>query len=82
MFQSRSYKSKLKRYELSTNNIHEVHFRPQPIIRISKMMELLDCSRTTLYRWVKQGVFPQPIMREGRTIGWKLADYEAWQKSS
>ncbi|MEB5708460.1 AlpA family phage regulatory protein [Pantoea anthophila] len=45
-------------------------------------MELLDCSRTTLYRWVKQGVFPQPIMREGRTIGWKLADYEAWQKSS
>ncbi|MCH2681304.1 AlpA family phage regulatory protein [Leclercia adecarboxylata] len=42
------------------------------------MLELLDCSRTTLYRWVKSGYFPKPLMRSGKTLGWPASLYENW----
>ncbi|EMH2332066.1 AlpA family phage regulatory protein [Citrobacter freundii] len=54
--------------------------QPQQLIRINKMLQLLDCSRTTLYRWVKAGIFPQPIIRAGRTLGWPEQAYEDWLK--
>ncbi|TSJ58859.1 AlpA family phage regulatory protein [Atlantibacter subterranea] len=44
------------------------------------MLQLLDCSRTTLYRWVKAGIFPQPIIRGGRTLGWPEQVYQEWLK--
>ncbi|MCE9985262.1 MULTISPECIES: helix-turn-helix transcriptional regulator [Enterobacteriaceae] len=52
--------------------------QPQRLIRISAMLELLGCSRTTLYRWVKSGNFPQPLMRGGKTLGWPASLYEGW----
>ncbi|MEE9690581.1 AlpA family phage regulatory protein [Enterobacter sp. HK169] len=52
----------------------------QQLIRINKMLQLLDCSRTTLYRWVKAGIFPQPIIRGGRTLGWPEQVYQEWLK--
>ncbi|EOU7114866.1 MULTISPECIES: helix-turn-helix transcriptional regulator [Enterobacteriaceae] len=52
--------------------------QPQRLIRIDTMLQLLDCSRTTLYRWVKAGIFPQPIMHEGRTVGWPANTYQCW----
>ncbi|PLR33795.1 transcriptional regulator [Chimaeribacter coloradensis] len=66
---------------MNTTNIYPVQ-SPQPLIRISKMLELLDCSRTTLYRWVQQGDFPQPLKRAGRTLGWQLSVYESWLQNS
>ncbi|MDU4843030.1 MULTISPECIES: helix-turn-helix transcriptional regulator [Leclercia] len=52
--------------------------QPQRLIRINAMLELLDCSRTTLYRWVKSGYFPKPLMRSGKTLGWPASLYENW----
>lgn len=52
--------------------------QPQRLIRIAAMLELMDCSRTTLYRWVKSGFFPQPLMRGGRTLGWASNSFELW----
>lgn len=60
-----------------------VSFRqPQPLIRIKAMLILLDCSRTTLYRWVKAGIFPQPLMSRGKTLGWTTSAYEHWLTSN
>lgn len=53
-------------------------FQPKCLIRIEVMIKLLNCSRTTLYRWVKNGFFPEPRMRAGRTLGWTLSQYEQW----
>ncbi len=41
---------------------------PQRLIRICEMLDLLNCSRTTLYRWVISGEFPAPKKRAGRTM--------------
>ena len=54
--------------------------QPQQLIRINKMLHLLDCSRTTLYRWVKAGIFPQHIIRGGRTLGLPEQAYDNWLK--
>jgi len=52
--------------------------QPQRLIRIREMLQLLACSRTTLYRWVKEGIFPTPLMCGGRTLGWPANNYERW----
>lgn len=55
------------------------HFpSPQRLIRIREMLDLLNCSRTTLYRWVLSGQFPAPKKRSGRTMGWTVTQYEQW----
>lgn len=53
-------------------------YQPQRMIRIKIMLEWLGCSRTTLYRWVKEGHFPKPKMRGERTLGWTFSQYEQW----
>jgi len=50
------------------------------LINIKDMMELLNVSRVTLYRWGKRGVFIKHIKHNGRTIGWAESDYRAWLK--
>ena len=51
---------------------------PQRLIRICEMLDLLNCSRTTLYRWVISGEFPAPKKRAGRTMGWTVTQYQQW----
>jgi len=53
-------------------------YQPQRMIRIKMMLEWLGCSRTTLYRWVQDGKFPQPKMNGTRTLGWTYNQYEQW----
>ncbi|WP_407644453.1 helix-turn-helix transcriptional regulator [Dongshaea marina] len=42
------------------------------------MLHLLGVSRPSLYRWVKKGAFPKPLMYGGRTMGWSETDYLNW----
>ena len=57
-----------------------IHFFREPVrvIRINRMTELLSVSRTTLWRWVNEGLFPQPHKVNGRTHGWTTSQYEEW----
>ncbi|MGL4929082.1 MAG: helix-turn-helix transcriptional regulator [Plesiomonas sp.] len=52
--------------------------KPIRLIRIKEMLSLLGCSRATLHRWVKKGLFPQPKMAAGKTVGWLESDYLTW----
>ncbi len=54
------------------------YIAPFRLIRIKEMLSLLCCSRATLHRWVKKGLFPQPKMAAGKTVGWQERDYLAW----
>lgn len=60
-----------------SSNVRFFH-EPLRLIRIKRMMELLSVSRTTLYRWVNQGLFPKPHKVNGRTQGWTTGQYEEW----
>ncbi len=63
-------------------NIVAERTQVERIIRISEMIRLLNVSRTTLFRWSKNGTFIVPIVHKTRTIGWAEGNYKNWLKGS
>lgn len=45
-------------------------------IRIGKVCRIFDCSRATVYNWVKCGLLPQPIRISQRSVGWLPRDIQ------
>lgn len=52
------------------------------LINIRDMCALLNRDRRTLWFWVKNGKFPQPLKINGRTVGWRASEYRAWLDSA
>jgi len=50
----------------------------EKLISIKQMCNNLSRDRRTLWAWVKDGKFPQPLKHEGRTLGWTLEAYKNW----
>ncbi len=51
------------------------------ILRIDKVLERTGLSKTTLYRLVNSGDFPQPVRLGGpdsRAVGWRLSEVQEW----
>jgi prophage regulatory protein len=55
---------------------------PGPVPSFLSEREILEnfarVSHSTLWRWVRAGVFPPPIRIGPRRIFWKACDIEAW----
>ncbi|QBQ56225.1 helix-turn-helix transcriptional regulator [Nitrosococcus wardiae] len=52
---------------------------PLKIRRIGQTCKCLGVSRSTLWRWVQAGKFPQPIeLTPGGAKGFRESDIEAW----
>jgi prophage regulatory protein len=52
-----------------------------PIIRQKSLLELLDLSRTTVWRRVRNHEFPAPVKLggpESRAVGWRREEVEQW----
>jgi predicted DNA-binding transcriptional regulator AlpA len=41
------------------------------LLTTAEVMDLLRVSRSTLYRGVKMGIYPQPLLMGHRTIRWR-----------
>ena len=39
---------------------------------------LLPVSEKTIWSWVKQGKFPQPIRMSGNVTVWRMSEVQAW----
>jgi len=50
----------------------------QKILSITAVCELVGRNRRTLWAWVRDGVFPQPIKVHGKTVGWPESVYQNW----
>jgi len=50
------------------------------IMRVGEVLELVGVSRTTLWRWTKDGRFPKPVRLPARAnlIGWKSDEVQEW----
>ena len=48
------------------------------IVRTSEVLEATGLSRTTLWRLVNSGDFPQPLKLSSQARGWRIEDVEAW----
>jgi prophage regulatory protein len=43
--------------------------------------DVLSIGRTTLYAWMKAGVFPAPVRLGPKAVGWRVEDVRAWLAS-
>jgi prophage regulatory protein len=51
------------------------------ILRRNSVCERVGISGTTLFRWVRAGLFPKPLRLGPNTVGWLEADIDAWLES-
>jgi prophage regulatory protein len=49
-------------------------------IRPSEVLRMIGVSRTTLWRMVRDGLFPAPVRITDRSRGYVLDDVEAWMR--
>ncbi len=47
-------------------------------IRANELSGALGISPSTIYRWRKAGLLPEPLSLGPRVIGWKLKDINNW----
>lgn len=52
-----------------------------PLILLNEVAAMVTVSRSTLWRWIKQGIFPTPIKLGPRRIAWRRSDVNAWLDS-
>ena len=48
------------------------------IVRFKELRKIIPLSRTSIYRKVKDGVFPKPIKLGTLAIGWLESDINEW----
>lgn len=46
-----------------------------------ELSKLLEVSRQTIWRWVREGHFPAPVRLGPSCTRWKLSDVKAWEAS-
>ncbi len=57
------------------------NFRSGMFIRISELCELVGVCRSTVYRWISEGSFPQPVRIGERAVRWRIDDIDAWRNA-
>ncbi|EOX6785869.1 helix-turn-helix transcriptional regulator [Pseudomonas aeruginosa] len=48
------------------------------IIRLKEVMGLTGLARSTVYKYVSEGVFPKPVSLGDRCVGWLESEVHNW----
>jgi len=57
--------------------------RPEILIRQKEILQdYAPVSRTTWWRWIKEGQAPQPVRIGQRMVAWRQSDLLAWQQQN
>lgn len=48
------------------------------ILRLPKVKSRVDLSRSSIYSFIKQGKFPEPISLGDRAVGWLESEIDDW----
>jgi prophage regulatory protein len=48
------------------------------IIRLKEVIETTGLSRSTLYSYIEQGIFPKSVPLGGRCVGWVESEVADW----
>lgn len=56
----------------------EALVRQASLVSTPKRVGLLGVSSATLWRWVKDGVFPKPMKLSANVTAWRMGDVREW----
>ena len=51
---------------------------PNRILKLPEVIQKTGLSRSTIYAYKKEGMFPEPIHLGRRSVGWIEQDIENW----
>ena len=51
---------------------------PDRLIRRREVEAITAISRSTIYAWMAEGKFPEPVKLGARAVAWRLSDISAW----
>lgn len=54
-------------------------FRTGTLVRLADLCEFLGVSRSTIYRWISEGTFPEPVRLGVRMVRWRIEAIVAWR---
>jgi len=57
------------------------NFHSGMLLRIGTVCELIGVCRSTLYRWISEGSFPEPVRISERAVRWNIDDIEVWRNA-
>lgn len=58
-----------------------VEIRAGTLVRLSEVCRLLGISRSTIYKRLSDGTFPQPVRLGPRTVRWRIEAIDSWRDS-
>lgn len=50
------------------------------LLRISDVEEMVSFKRAIIYRWIKDGTFPEPIKIGNKAVRWRREVIDQWIK--
>jgi prophage regulatory protein len=51
------------------------------LLRLRDVAPLVGMSKATIYRKLKSGEFPRPVLTGGSSVRWRLSNLEDWMAS-
>ncbi len=54
--------------------------RPTDLIRIKEVMKMTGLSRSTIYKYVNDSIFPEPVNLGARSVAWRRGHIHDWIK--
>ena len=51
------------------------------LIRLREVQHRVGVGRSTIYRWMADGIFPQPVQLGKRSVGWIEQEIDDWLRS-
>ena len=48
------------------------------VVRLPQVQQVTGAKRSTIYKWIAQGLFPRPIKVGMRSVGWLESEVEQW----
>ncbi|AOX99696.1 AlpA family transcriptional regulator [Jeongeupia sp. USM3] len=48
------------------------------IIRVKQVIETTGLARSTIYKYIADGIFPKPIQLGARSVGWVEGEIQSW----
>jgi len=62
------------------NRLPTAH-RANALLRLTDVCELVGVCRSTIYRWMSEGTFPQPVRVGEKAVRWRTGDIERWREA-
>ena len=60
------------------NSNHSNTEHPNRLMRLKEVINTSGLSRASIYSFMEQGAFPQPLSLGARAIGWRSQDIRNW----